>query len=120
MNNKVLKIYIYPLLTIILSIIPWYLLTKFVLKIDFDSFLYQALECKTGTCVRNFKIFCISVLTLVYLFWVGFSIWLEKAPNEKEKVERAHKFFLSYGKTIVVIVVLEFALIVLFIGIGII
>ncbi len=108
------------MLTIILSFVPWYLFAKYILKIDFDSLLYQALECKAEFCVRNFKLFFISVIMLIYLLWVGLNAWRENALNEKEKEERTIKFFLSYGKVLAAIVILQFALVSLIIGFGII
>jgi len=120
MNKKFLKIYVYPLFIITLSLIPWYLFAIYILKIDLHSFLLQALECKTETCVRNFKVFCISTLMLIYLLWVGLNTWRENSLDEKEKEVRTISFFLSYGKIFVAIVLLQFALIILFIGFGII
>ena len=113
MNKKFFEIYIYPLVTIILSLIVWYIIAKFVLKIDLDSLLYQFLECKAETCVRNFKIFFYSMLMVIYFGWVFYNIWIEHSKSIEEKERKVEFFFVNYGRVIVGIVVGQFLILIL-------
>ncbi len=113
MNKKFIIVYIYPLFSIIFGFFSWYLFAKFVLKIDFDSFLYQSLECETEACVTSFKIFFFSMLMFLYISWVFFNKWIENSKNVEEREKKAERFFMAYGKAFAAFIFCQFFFILL-------
>ena len=105
MNNKNLKIYVYPFLILIFSIAPWFLFANYVLKIDFDHFIYQSIGCDNQHCVRNFKLFFVVLLGLIYIGWVSANMWLENSRNTLEKEKKLESFALNHGKIFIGLIV---------------
>lgn len=112
--NTKIKVYLYPFILIFVSILPWYLFAVYILKVNFDSIVYQAMECKTQACLINFKIFFYGFLSLMYLFTVAFNLWRETLSNENDKEKKTVKFWVSFGKIFIVISIIQFVMIILF------
>ena len=113
MNKKIFKIYVYPLLFFIISVAPWYLFAKLVLKIDIDHFIYQSMDCDTLGCVTNFKLFIVVLLLIIYCGCVSLSIWLEKSKSIAERERKIESLALNYGKAFIGLVSVQFILVIL-------
>jgi hypothetical protein len=113
MNKKLLKIYVYPFLIIITSVAPWLLFAKFILKIDFDLFISQSLNCETLSCIKNCKLFMVVSLVLIYCGWVSLNMWLENSKSTFERERKIESFALNYGKAFIGLIVGQFILIII-------
>ncbi len=99
--KKIIKIFFNPLIIVISSAFPWWVLFKFVLKMD----------NVLGISFSEWKIF----LLLAYIIGVVFSFWIERSRSQEEKEEKVEKYFLTYGKGIIGYVVITFFIIIIFI-----
>ena len=101
MKKEFLKIYIYPLIVLLASWIPWYLFARFVLKIDMDKFILQSFG-GTAANVKGFKIFFVLICVTIYVCWVFLNNWKKKDPER-----RLAEFFISYGKIFALIISIQ-------------
>jgi hypothetical protein len=102
MKNSFFKIYVYPFLVLVTSLLPWYFFARFVLNIDIDQILLQSFNGSEWRLTR-FKIFFILAYITIYIGWVFFNRWKEKDPEQ-----RLQAFFLAYGKFIALIISFHF------------
>jgi len=109
MKKEFFKVYIYPLIVLLVSLIPWCFFAEFVLKIDINNFILQSFG-GTGRNVEGFKIFCVVICLTIYVCWIFLNNWMKKDP-EKRFVE----FFLSYGKIFALIISIQFFMFMIFI-----
>ncbi len=107
MDKKFLKIYVYPIITILFSILPWYLFVKYVLKIE----LYELFGYETASSFTNFRVFSCLILMFVYILWVNLNIKIERAKDDKEREMMISKWFLGYGKAFAVIISIQFLIV---------
>jgi hypothetical protein len=111
MNQKSFKIYWYPLIVIISSILPWWAFSKYLLKWDFIQFWASSTNSNETITLLFFLI----VLSMIYLSWVLLNMWLEIAMTNAEKEKKIEIFFKNYGKTFVGIVITQFVAVVILI-----
>ena len=109
MNRKTIKIYLYPLVAITISLIPWWAFSKYVLKFDYISFLSSS----TNTSYRSALVFFIFVITSIYIGWVLLNMWIENSKSIEERDNKVEKFFLNYGKVFAGLVAGQFFFILL-------
>jgi hypothetical protein len=111
MSQKSFKIYWYPLIVIISSILPWWAFSKYLLKFNFVQFWASS----TNTSVNSALLFFLIALSIIYLSWVLFNMWLENAKTIYEKDKKIETFFQNYGKVIIGIVITQFVAVVMLI-----
>ena len=113
-NQKTIKIYLIPLATIFLSILPWWAFAKYILKFNFIAFL----STSTNSSNKSVLIFLLVFISAVYIGWVFLNMWVENSKSIGEKEKKIERFFLVYGKSFAGIVFGQFLFIILVIIIG--
>ena len=111
--RRIFKIYIYPLLILVISLIPWYLFARFVLKLDLDQYVLQISDGSESSA-RGFKLFFLVSYIISYILFVFTLKYIEKAPEQ-----RLVNFFLSYGKSFAIFVSISFVVFIVLISLAI-
>jgi hypothetical protein len=89
MNQRAIKIYLYPLMIIILSIVPWWAFSTYILKFNFISFLASS----TKTSRESALIFILIFISVIYFGWTFLNMWIENSKVIEEKEKRIEIFF---------------------------
>ena len=113
--KKIFKIYFSPFLIMIISIMPWWAFSKYILKIDSSADITWFMP----------------VILLICVGWVFLNLWVENTKNNKYSEKRIDENFennnkktdlrenkyekvvIKFGIAFVVIVVFQFLLIII-------
>jgi hypothetical protein len=98
MRGRFYRTFVIPLLISFFSVTPWYLFSKFVLKLEI-----------------NLEAFAVLIVVLSSVPLVLLNRWKEKVPDAKEQERRIIKVFTTYGKGLALIVSVQCLMIILLI-----